>query len=163
MNEMRIVRTMLLFGLMALTACVSAESVWDKETEALSEPLEITVYRSPTCNCCGKWIKHMKKHQFKVTDILSNDMNAVKAKLGVPPRLASCHTAVINGYVIEGHVPAADVKTLIKNKPDVVGLSVPGMPGGTPGMEMGGRKDPFDMVSFDKDGKQRKFNEYSFY
>lgn len=160
---MNMVRKIFFVGLLGLSACAFAESVWDKETEALSEPLEITVYRSPTCNCCGKWIKHMKKHQFKVTDIVSDDMNAVKNKYGVPSKLASCHTAVINGYVIEGHVPAGDIKELIKTTPDVVGLSVPGMPMGTPGMEMGGRKDPFDVIAFDKEGKQKKFKEYSFY
>ncbi len=142
---------------------VAAESVWDKPTPAVSEPLKITVYRSPSCGCCGVWLGHLQKHGFEITDVKRNDMRAVKKEYGVPEQLASCHTAIIDGYVIEGHVPAGDIIKLIQEKPDVVGLSVPGMPSGTPGMEMGGRKEPFAVFSFDKQGEVKKFNEYLFY
>ena len=135
----------------------------DKENATAQEPLNITVYRSPTCGCCGKWLDHLKKHQFNVVDIKLKDMQTVKRKHGVPANLASCHTAIINGYIIEGHVPAGDIKRLLVEKPMVSGLSVPAMPSGTPGMEMGGRKDPFTVISFDQKGKLERFTEYPFY
>ena len=138
------------------------ESLWDKPTPPLDKPTEMTVYRSPTCGCCGKWIEHMKKHGFLIKDVQTEDMEAVKRRLGVPKELASCHTAVVEGYVIEGHVPAGDVKKLLKAKPAVAGLSAPGMPAGSPGMEMGGGKGRFSVIAFDKQGKTSKFSEYSF-
>lgn len=140
-----------------------AESVWDKETPVVAGPLEITVYRSPTCNCCGKWLEHMAKQGFQVNDMVTEDMDAIKRKFGVPKKLASCHTAVINGYVIEGHVPAGDVKKLLTAKPAVAGIAVPGMVTGTPGMEMGGKKDPFAVLSFDKSGRSATFSDYPSY
>lgn len=124
----------------------------------------MTVYRSPTCGCCGKWIEHIKAQGFKVEDIQSGDMDQVKDRLGVPEPLRSCHTASVGGYVVEGHVPAADILDLLKQKPkDATGLAVPGMPAGTPGMEMGGRKDPYDVVEFDKQGKTRVRHAYRNY
>ncbi|MDO9241262.1 MAG: DUF411 domain-containing protein [Methylicorpusculum sp.] len=121
---------------------------------------EILVYRSPTCSCCGKWLEHLKQNNFDVKDIVTEDMDEVKAKLGVPKQLASCHTAVIDGYVVEGHLPAADIEKMLKDKPKIAGISVPGMPMGTPGMEMGGRKDPYQVISFDKDNNQQIYNSY---
>ncbi|MDZ4151617.1 DUF411 domain-containing protein, partial [Methylicorpusculum sp.] len=97
---------------------------------------------------------------FDVKDIVTEDMDEVKAKLGVPKQLASCHTAVIDGYVVEGHLPAADIEKMLKDKPKIAGISVPGMPMGTPGMEMGGRKDPYQVISFDKDNNQQIYNSY---
>lgn len=120
---------------------------------------EMTVYRSPTCGCCGKWIEHVKNNHFAVKDIVSNDMDAIKEKYGIPDKLGSCHTAIVDGYVIEGHVPAADIQKLLASKPDVVGLSAPGMPMGSPGMEMGGSQD-YNVMSFDKDGKVQVFSEH---
>ncbi len=149
-----------------LLACAfnsAAESVWDKPSPFASEPVEITVYRSPSCNCCGIWLDHLRKHNFVVTDIKTEDVNAIKQKYGVSPQLASCHTALVEGYVVEGHVPAADIRKLLAEKPGVVGLSVPGMPQGTPGMEMGGRKEPFSVISFDKAGANQQFTDYLFY
>lgn len=121
---------------------------------------EMTVYRSPTCGCCGKWIAHAKLNRFAVKDIVSDDMQAVKQKFGVPEKLASCHTAIVDGYVVEGHVPAGDIEKLLQTKPDVVGISAPGMPMGSPGMEMGGKQDDYAVVSFDKDGKAQVFSEH---
>ena len=97
----------------------------------------VEVFKSPTCGCCANWVKHLEANGFttKVTDV--EDMTVVKAKYGVPGRLQSCHTAVVNGYVLEGHVPASDVQRLIKERPAVVGVAVPGMPVGSPGMEVG--------------------------
>lgn len=141
----------------------TAESIWDKPSPLSSEPVAITVYRSPSCGCCGLWLEHLEKHNFTVTDIKTGDVSSTKKKYGVNPQLASCHTAVVDGYVVEGHVPAGDIRKLLTETPDVVGLSVPGMPHGTPGMGMSGRKDPFSVVSFDKNGKQQSYTDYLFY
>ncbi len=127
------------------------------ETEELTE---IEVYRSPSCDCCSKWITHLEQNQFKVKDVVSNDVQTKKDEVGVPKNMASCHTAIVNGYVIEGHVPAVDIRKLLKLKPRVIGISVPGMPVGTPGMEMGERKDPYKVVSFDKEKNYKVFSRY---
>jgi len=161
-REIRLKSIPLLCLLAAFTQTACAEgSVWDKPTPALGGPKEMTVYRSPTCGCCEKWIAHMQKQGFTVKDILSEDMDAVKQKLGIPPNLQSCHTAVVDGYVVEGHVPAGDVKKLLKTKPQAAGLAAPGMPAGSPGMEMGGGKANFPVLLFDKKGNAGTFNEYT--
>ncbi len=98
-------------------------------------PIPITVFRSPTCGCCGQWIAHLKKNNFIVTDRLTENMQAIKDKYGVSNDIVSCHTALTGGYVIEGHVPADDIKTLLRNRPNVFGISVPNMPDDAPGME----------------------------
>jgi len=125
-----------------------------------SETIEIEVYRSPTCGCCSKWIKHLQENQFVVKDFVTNDVQVIKDKYGVPSNMSSCHTAIVDGYVVEGHVPAADIKKLLKVKSKVIGISVPGMPVGTPGMDMGGRKDPYQVVSFDKENNVQVVNSY---
>ena len=142
-----------------LSALLLASSMTTVAEEAVADR-EMTVYRSSTCGCCGKWIAHVKQNHFAIKDIVSDDMQAIKQKFGVPSELSSCHTAIVDGYVIEGHVPAADIEKLLKTKPDVVGISAPGMPMGSPGMEMGGRQDDYTVVSFDKDGKARIFSEH---
>jgi hypothetical protein len=156
-------RFSLLLLILGLSFNSSAESIWDKPSPFSSEPVEITVYRSPSCSCCGIWLEHIKKHNFVVTDIKTEDVNVIKKQSGVGPQLASCHTALVDGYVIEGHVPAADIRKLLAEKPNVIGLSVPGMPQGTPGMEMSGNKQPFSVISFDKDGNQKNYTDYLFY
>ncbi len=122
---------------------------------------EVTVYKDPNCGCCGGWVEHMKANGFKVKVAEPKDMGTVKARLGVPEKLASCHTAEVGGYVVEGHVPASSIKRLLKEKPPVHGLSAPGMPQGSPGMEVpGGKKDPYDVVSFDKAGKAKVYESF---
>ncbi len=124
------------------------------------EYAEIKVYRSPTCNCCHKWITHLKDNKFNVIDILTPNMTRVKKSVNLPKPMMSCHTAIIEGYIIEGHVPADDINRLLAEKPDIAGLSVPKMPVGTPGMEMGERKDNFIVFQFDKNGQYSVFNQY---
>jgi hypothetical protein len=119
-----------------------------------------TVYRSPECTCCSGWINHLQKQGFEITDIPTDDIDAIKQKYNVPQTLASCHTAIVDGYIIEGHVPGADIKRLLQDKPNVIGLSVPQMPVGTPGMEMGDKKDPFSVLSFDSKGIAVVFHKY---
>jgi hypothetical protein len=121
---------------------------------------EITVYRSATCMCCEKWVSHLKENHYKVNDNVIDDVQPIKNKYGVSAEMASCHTALIDDYVVEGHVPAADIEQLLKKKPNVVGISVPGMPTGTPGMEMGGKKDTFSVYSFDDKNQKAEFNQY---
>jgi len=143
MNPFR--RRLLLAGL-ALVALPSA-------ARAGSALPSVTVYKSPTCGCCGKWVDHLRAHGFEVTARDVADVDAYKHKYGVPPNLASCHTALVQGYVIEGHVPADVVHRLLAERPKVSGLSVPGMPIGSPGMEQGNRRDPYDVIAFDSTGR----------
>lgn len=122
---------------------------------------EITVYKSATCGCCKKWIAHLEDNNFQVNAVNVANVNQYKQEYGVSRELASCHTAIVDGYVIEGHVPAADIQKLLTEKPKVKGLSVPGMPVGSPGMEQGNRKDPYNVVSFDEAGNKKVFNSYN--
>jgi hypothetical protein len=130
------------------------------KAESPGKPIDIVVHRSPSCTCCGKWLEHLKQNNFNVKDVVTDDVQALKNQHGVTQELASCHTALVDGYVIEGHVPASDIKMLLKNKPKVVGISVPGMVNGSPGMEMGNKKDAFKVVSFDTENKVKEFNNY---
>jgi hypothetical protein len=135
-------------------------SEWNKSNLPLAEKVEITVYRSPSCHCCHRWIEHLEQHQFTVIDKIVQNTHAIKEQVGLPNNLASCHTAIVGDYIVEGHVPADDIKRLLMEKPDISGLSVPEMPVGTPGMEMGDRKDNFAVISYDKNGQYRLFNRY---
>jgi len=126
---------------------------------ALADSSEITVYKSPTCGCCVKWIDHLEAHGFEVSAVDVRDTRTLKLEHGVPASLQSCHTAKVGGYVVEGHVPAADVARLLSEKPAVEGLAVPGMPLGSPGMEVRdpSRNERYQVLSFDENGKTRVF------
>ncbi len=118
---------------------------------------EVQVWKSPTCGCCKDWIAHMQGHGFRVT-VFDTGNTAMRAKLGLPQSLGSCHTALVDGYVLEGHVPADDVKRLLADKPKALGLAVPGMPVGSPGMDgpvYGGRRDPYDVLLVQADAAGR--------
>lgn len=117
----------------------------------------ITVFKDPNCGCCKEWIEHLRKHAFAVTARDTNDVAAIKRSGRVPPQLVSCHTAFVNGYVIEGHVPAEDIRRLLAQKPRIAGLAVAGMPIGSPGMEVGNRKDKYDVIAFKRDGTTSVF------
>ena len=116
----------------------------------------ITVYKSPTCGCCTEWADHLRKNGFAVETVDSLDLSRIKAMSGVKPELASCHTAFVNGYVIEGHVPADDITRLLAEKPDARGLTVPGMPAGSPGMESP-TPEHYQVLLIDKAGKTTAF------
>lgn len=116
-------------------------------------PIAITMYKSPTCGCCSAWGDHMTANGFAVTVRDMDNLAPMKADAGVPARLQSCHTAIVGGYVVEGHVPADLVKKMLQEKPRVVGISVPGMPIGSPGMEQGNTKQPYDVLLFDAQGR----------
>ncbi|MGU3464335.1 DUF411 domain-containing protein [Methylobacterium sp. C33D] len=114
---------------------------------------EVAVTKDPSCGCCEKWVAHLREAGFKVT-VTEGPVNPVKARLGVPRDLASCHTAQVGGYVVEGHVPAGAIKRLLTEKPQGTGLAVPGMPVGSPGMEVEGMEpDTYDVVLFRPDGR----------
>lgn len=112
----------------------------------------VTVYKTPTCGCCTKWIDHLEAHGFEVVAHDLNDLSAIKAEHGVTRGLSSCHTAVVDGYVVEGHVPADVIQRLLRERPEVAGVSVPGMPMGSPGME-GPYTERYDIIAFDRDGR----------
>ena len=119
---------------------------------------ELSVTKAPWCGCCNAWIDHMKAAGYDVDVHEMDDLSALKVRLGIAPKHQSCHTGEIEGYVIEGHVPAADVERLLAERPDAIGLSVPGMPVGSPGMEMGDRKDAYDVLLIKKDGSTEVFS-----
>jgi hypothetical protein len=121
-----------------------------------AKPVEITVYKDPDCGCCKNWVEHLRKHGYHVVTHDTRDMASVKGNFGVGNDLQSCHTAIVNGYVIEGHVPAADIARLLKERPKVAGLAVPGMPQGSPGME-GGSVEHYSVIAFDKTGGKKIF------
>lgn len=116
----------------------------------------VDVYKSPTCGCCGKWVEHMKANGFKVVTHEMNDVTPHKQRLGVPVGMGSCHTAEVGGYLVEGHVPAADVKRLLAEKPKARGLVSPGMPQSAPGMDMPGQQ-PYEIFLVRQDGSTASF------
>jgi hypothetical protein len=120
----------------------------------------IEVYKSPSCGCCGDWVKHLQANGFAVTVHDVGNASA-RARLGIPARLGSCHTAQIGGYAIEGHVPAREIKRLLAERPAARGLAVPGMPIGSPGMEQGDRRDAYDVLLVRADGGTTVFAAYA--
>jgi len=127
---------------------------------AASPAPEVQVFKSPSCGCCGSWVEHMRAAGFwvKVTEV--DDTTAARERLGLPDRYGSCHTATVAGYVLEGHVPAAEVKRLLASKPKAIGLAVPGMPPSAPGMDVPGRKDPYQVLLVDAAGQSTVFASY---
>lgn len=125
-----------------------------------AEPIAIDVYRDANCGCCKAWISHLQNNGFKVADHVETDMSAVKTRLGVPHNLGSCHTGVIDGKFVEGHVPAADILTL-RQRADLIGAAVPGMPMGSPGMEQGGARDAYAVIGVQRDGTEQVLTRYA--
>jgi hypothetical protein len=116
---------------------------------AAAASTRITVHKTPWCGCCTGWSAHLRAAGYDVTEIKHDDLAPVKTRLGVPASLESCHTAEVDGYAIEGHVPVADITRLLADRPTGLGLAVPGMPMGSPGMEMGDDRDAYDVLLFD--------------
>jgi hypothetical protein len=121
---------------------------------------QVEVYKSPSCGCCGAWVDHLKAAGFPVKVIEVGDTTVTRKRYGLPDKFGSCHTGIVNGYVVEGHVPAAEVKRLLAMKPKAIGLAVPSMPVGSPGMEVGDRRDPYDVFLIDKSGRETVFAHY---
>ena len=144
------------------TLAVGARGLWrmlDGQTpiQPATTDRAITVYKDPNCGCCTEWVKHLRQAGFVPTVRDMTDMVTVKTSFGVPSALESCHTARIGRYTIEGHVPADLIARILKEQPVARGLAVPGMPVGSPGMEMGNQKDRYDVLLFDAAGKTRVF------
>jgi hypothetical protein len=141
-----------------------SEKTAEAEQEIVSnkDGTEITVYKSPTCGCCTAWETHLTKAGFKVVSKPTDKMIEVRKEFNVPDKMQSCHTAIVDGYVIEGHVPASDVQKLLSERPtDIVGLAAPGMPAKSPGMQPEGEKPSgYDVLSFDKQGNSKVFASY---
>jgi len=122
---------------------------------------EVIMYKNIGCECCGDWANHLRKAGYTVAEHPQEDMDAVKRKYGVTEKLASCHTAIIDGYVIEGHVPAEDISRLLSERPNIIGLSAPGMPMQSPGMQSEESKpQDFDVLSFDKKKSIKVYHRY---
>ncbi|MGA1476588.1 MAG: DUF411 domain-containing protein [Prochlorothrix sp.] len=168
------VPTLVLGTLLLSTACGStvsgtagdnrpeiAASQTTPPTGTVTEAVEVVTYRSPTCGCCKGWVAHMEQQGFRVQDNVVEDMEAIKAQHQVPADLASCHTAIVGDYVIEGHVPASDVRQLLADRPDVLGITAPGMPIGSPGMESGNIREPYTVFTFDSAGNSSPFSQHN--
>lgn len=141
----------------AALAAVTAASV-----PALAVPLQKTVevYKNRSCGCCGSWVTHLKSAGFAVTVKEVPDTGVVRKRLGLPDANGSCHTAVVDGYALEGHVPAAQIRRLLASRPDAIGLAVPGMPASSPGMDMPGANDRYDVLLVDRRGGSTVFARY---
>lgn len=144
-----------LLRLSASAAALSTTTLWAAASPPVARGpagIDVEVWKDPNCGCCQDWIDHMQAHGFAV-QVHNGGNSAVRARLGLPPELGSCHTALVGGYVVEGHVPAADVHKLLQARPKALGITVPGMPVGSPGMDgavYGGRKDPYDVLLVSK-------------
>lgn len=123
-----------------------------------AQAIPMTVYLSPTCGCCEGWVEHISEMGFAVTLEYREDMNAVKEEFGIRPEHSSCHTALVNGYLVEGHVPGEVVRRLLAEAPPVRGISAPGMPIGSPGMESGDTREPYDVITFTSDGRTEVYS-----
>ncbi|MET3606139.1 hypothetical protein ABIC99_003975 [Sphaerotilus sulfidivorans] len=151
-------RRTLLLGVLMLNA---ATSTLAKKPQATAVPVQ--VWKDPSCGCCKDWVTHLEKNGFAATTIDQGN-SAARVRLGMPQRFGSCHTALVQGYVIEGHVPASDIRRLLKDRPDALGLAVPSMPLGSPGMDgpaYEGRRHPYQVLLILKDGSAQVFNSYS--
>lgn len=120
----------------------------------------VDVFKSPTCGCCGAWVDHLRSAGFDVHVTEVSDTATARLRLGMPEAYASCHTATVGGYVIEGHVPAAEVKRLLAARPAMLGLAVPGMPPSSPGMDVPGRRDPYAVLLIDRLGRSSVYAHY---
>ena len=136
----------------AFALVVAGLFLW--QTPATATAGTVTVYKDPGCLCCVAWIDHMRAEGFQVEAHDVSNLQAIKAEHGIAPRLGSCHTALVDGYVVEGHVPADLVRKMLDERPDIAGLSVPGMVVGSPGMEVPGQPaQPYDVMAFDANGR----------
>ena len=140
---------------LAMMACSGNKSGSDSDT------MTVTMYKNPGCQCCTKWAEHLEENGFQVTEEPSPNMQAIKSDNDVPYDMGACHTAIIGDYVVEGHVPAQDIKNLLEEQPDAKGLAVPGMPIGSPGMETPGQPaESYQVFLFNEDGSRQVYAQY---
>lgn len=143
-------RAALVLGTLLLTVAGGAQAA------------SMTVYKTATCGCCKDWVAHVRAagHDVTVQDMSRAALVERKRELGLDSGLAACHTATVEGYVVEGHVPASDIERMLRERPDIVGIAVPGMPVGSPGMDYGDRRDPYNVIAFRADGAMKVFARY---
>jgi hypothetical protein len=156
---MRMHRFTLAISAVALAALGLGVSAQSRPAVAAQK---VTVYKTSSCGCCRLWVDHLKANSFDVQamDVSSADVRAVSKAAGLKDEGTSCHTAKVGNYTVEGHVPAADIKRMLQEKPAIAGLAAPGMPMGSPGMEQGGAKEAYDVLAFTKDGKTSVFAKH---
>ena len=147
---------------MKRTALATAADLLLSAISSAAAAGEATVFKTATCECCNKWLSYMegKGYNLAPKTVGQSELMRLKARFGLRQEQASCHTALIDGYVVEGHVPAEDVDRLLKERPEAIGLTVPGMPIGSPGMEIGDRKDAYDVLLIRKDGSTEVFAQH---
>ena len=144
-------------SVLAMSSTLAAQTRGQAKPAAARE--QITIYKDKNCGCCGEWVKHMEANGF-ICNVNNVEMRAIKAKYGIPSQLESCHTTLVRNYIIEGHVPAADVRKLLAASPkDVYGLSIPGMPASAPGMDQLPFR-PYEVLSFDRAGRTKIFAKH---
>lgn len=143
----------------AASIAAAMSSTARNSVAAATAAVSVDVYRTPSCGCCGEWITHLRRSGFTVNEHAVPDTAPYRARSGIPEMLASCHTGIVAGYALEGHVPASDIRRLLAEKPDAVGLAVPGMPLGSPGMEAP-QAQPFDVLLVRRDGKHAVYRHY---
>jgi hypothetical protein len=158
---MRMSRFTIAVSAVAVLALGLGAAAQQKSAAATALP-KVTVYKTSSCGCCRLWVDHLKTNGFDVQamDISAAEVRAVSKAAGLKDEDTSCHTAKIGNYVVEGHVPAADIKRMLTEKPAIAGLSAPGMPMGSPGMEQGNMKQPYDVLAFKKDGTSTVFAKH---
>jgi hypothetical protein len=146
-------------SLLAMPGAAVLASAMHTNADAAAPP-EIKAYRNPGCGCCQKWAMGLQADGFIITMTDDPELDKRRAAAGVPLELAGCHTAILGEYVIEGHVPSEDIVRLLKEKPQALGLAVAGMPMGSPGMETGGQKEPYDVMLFTADGASKVYAKH---
>lgn len=154
-------KTAVLVAVAALVAGAGVRVALDARTPMPADGPVVTVYKSATCGCCKNWVAHLRENGFEVEAVDTEQLDRIKAEHGVPGQLRSCHTAVVDGYVIKGHVPADLVRRFLAERPpEAAGLAVPGMPIGSPGMEVPGRPaESYDVIAFTEDGRAAVYAE----
>ena len=161
LTVMTLAASMAMAGCSVATPGDAAPSAASSAPTAAAESPLLTVHKSPTCGCCALWVDHVKASGFRAEIQLADNIEPVKRRVGVPAGYGSCHTAEVEGYFIEGHVPASDIQRLLKERPDALGLTVPGMPMGSPGMEVpSGEVRPYTVFLVHKDGTVSPFSEH---
>ncbi len=153
---MTLTKRSFLFAVVLVAAVVTGSMLVRADQGNQSLPA-VTVYKDANCGCCSLWVTHMERAGFRVTATNTADMPALRAKHGVPAHVQSCHTAIVDGFIVEGHVPAEDVKRMLTSRPAVKGIAVPGMPVGSPGMEQGTVKHAYSVLTFDAAGRTTVF------
>ena len=144
-----------------LVTATSSMTVATSAPRQASQGPTVQVYKTPTCGCCANWVKHLQANGFATRVMDLENLSDIKTKHNIPGPAQSCHTATVDGYVLEGHVPAADVRRLLKERPAVLGLAVPGMPIGSPGMEVPNVKpSPYNVMSFDRGGQLKVYSSH---